>query len=108
MFKQKQKLKNVKFTNKNFRKILILRNKPVKNLLYRFSKKEIDISTFSRIIKLLFIFILLYLLLTLKKYLRNKKIFFCFCGTARYEKNICKRISVILFKYRHWEIYFWR
>ena len=92
MFKQKQKLKNVKFTNKNFRKILILRNKPVKNRLYRFSKKEIDISTFSKIIKFLFIFLLLYLLLTLKKYLRNKKIFFCFCGTARYENKYAREL----------------
>ena len=92
MFKQKQKIKNVKFTNKKFRKILILRNKSVKNKLYRFSKKYIDTSIFSPIVKMLFIFLLLYLLITLKKYLRNKKIFFCFCGTARYENKYAREL----------------
>ena len=71
MLKQKQKLKNVKFTNKKFLKILIFQNKSIKKQIYRFSKKAI---------------------ITLKKYLKEKKIFFCFCGIARYENKYAREL----------------
>ena len=92
MFKQKQKLKNVKFSNKKFGKILIFRNKYFKKQFYRFSKNAIINPTFYRIIKFLFIFILLYLLVALTKYLKEKKIFFCFCGVARYENKYAREL----------------
>ena len=96
----KQKLKNVKiqnkyekkFINKKFRKILILRNKSIKKRLFYFAKKVYISPIFYGVIKLIVIFLLLYVLIIFKKYLKSRKIFFCFCGMARNENLYAREL----------------
>ena len=93
MFKQKQNIKNVKNTNnsikesrnKKFKKIIILRNKSIKKYSFKFSRKTIHIPNIYIFFKIIFIFILLYMLYFFSKYLKSKQFFFCFCGMARHE-----------------------
>ena len=94
----KQKLKNVKLPNNNeqifkkkkFRKILINRNKLIKRHILEFSEKSFIISIFYHFAKLSFIMFLLYIFVKFKKFIKERKIFFCFCGSARHE-NIYTR-----------------
>ena len=93
MFKQRNKLKNVKipnnnvkeFKNKKFKKIVMYKNKSIKKRSFHFQRKNLIIPIFHPISRIIFIIFLLIIFISFKKNLKSKKYFFCFCGIGKHE-----------------------